>query len=432
MVLKISKKFFFWLFIAFQFLFMFSPAQQTSDFSQQVRNLLITRAGRTVLAFFEKNPYNSSLDITKEEYHYLLGLANLVTYRQTDRSDTQFINNAEQALLIAKDIQNDPNLQVRIYMYLSAIYLLEKNNQSEAEKYLTSSEKLISPDEPIFVTFCFWKLYMGNIPPEEENYYRNVISKFPPDSQVLDYRTTQFVNAETIFREIKKRESVAEIHALYLPNIQNETFTLRTMKRDIEKNMDQVIRNLDLAVVAIAQERYESAHTLAIKAQYVQETHVGHHLLGRCFAYYGDYKKAEQHYEKSQKISEDYAQNWYWMGKLNLEVLSNFSRAEKYLKTAVSLEPGKGAFRQLYGRALLANGKYAEASAEFKKAVEYMPDNAEAVRDLAWFTDVYETNYSEARALYKKYISLAPDSIDAQFVRNRFNAIKHTASGGGK
>ena len=81
------------------------------------------------------------------------------------------------------------------HFYLSAIYLLERDDPISAVTYINYAEELFVKDNYYFPTLCFWKLYIGNLTYAKEKYYFKVINGLSEEAKILDYRTTQFVCA---------------------------------------------------------------------------------------------------------------------------------------------------------------------------------------------------------------------------------------------
>ncbi|MEK6796100.1 MAG: tetratricopeptide repeat protein [Spirochaetota bacterium] len=392
---------------------------ENNPFVKEVRRRITTATGKDALDYISKNLWTQTLGITETEWYYHRGVANLVAYRQTNppRTVSSFIQQAEKDLVIAKEYRGDDpsSYRIRARMYLSAIYALELGRPQDADAYIQEVERSIGDTHEYYLTVAFWRLYLGNVTADEEERYREAITHAGANATVLDYRVTMFVNAKKIFAEIRPRESVKGIAALEFTRDPG-TISVLPIQREIELNADPVRRYLDLALLALAQGRYEQADQNAQLAYAKKHEAECYYVFGRYAYNRGDMRSAEENYRLCVSMKPDFAPCQFWYG-VYCYGLKRFDDAVSSFEAAVKLVANNDTYFMNLATAYVAKRDMGKAEAAYKKAELISPMHPLLLRNIGTFYVKYKPNKVFAETYYKKYLAVSPNAPDRNIVR---------------
>jgi tetratricopeptide (TPR) repeat protein len=125
----------------------------------------------------------------------------------------------------------------------------------------------------------------------------------------------------------------------------------------------------------------------------------------------GDARGARRWYEKALKKAPDVYQTHYLLGRSCCRE-DRIEEAVEHFEAVLRLNPGHSESYNDLGCILLARDDLAGAKALFRKAVECMPENGIARRNLAW-TCMSLQEYGDARREYGRILREDPEDVDA-------------------
>lgn len=140
-----------------------------------------------------------------------------------------------------------------------------------------------------------------------------------------------------------------------------------------------------------------------------------HTELGQQYMKHGDLKGALAKLQMALQFDPDYAPAHTVIGVL-YERIGDLPNAELHKRRAVALEPKDGATNNNLAVFLCQQGKVAEASGYFKRA---LADPFYATPDVAWTNAgtcvLKDKNYKLAEADYRKALAINPKNADALY-----------------
>ncbi len=168
--------------------------------------------------------------------------------------------------------------------------------------------------------------------------------------------------------------------------------------------------HIGIAELLIEQGRFEEAiwhNTEALRIK--PDWQVALNNLGICLYKTGRNDEALVYFEKVLEIDPACVDT-----HLNIAVIltdkGNYAEAVKHYRIALAIDDMPSTHRQL-GFALLNLGLFDEAVAEYRKALQWMPEDPDMLNELGYAL-VYTGKSDEAISLYNKALHIAPDDID--------------------
>jgi tetratricopeptide (TPR) repeat protein len=109
---------------------------------------------------------------------------------------------------------------------------------------------------------------------------------------------------------------------------------------------------------------------------------------------------------------------YLFSGKANIK-LENYSQAEEHLKMGLNFvfrENAKSDFYGLLAEAEFRQHKFQDAESHFKRAIEGNPNNAQALKDYAYYLTYYSKDAKKALPIARKAFNLKPDDENYYYV----------------
>jgi adenylate cyclase len=187
-----------------------------------------------------------------------------------------------------------------------------------------------------------------------------------------------------------------------------------------------IVKALELSLTPDQQRSIKKQNTTAVMEAY------DFYLRGRYFAERGDVDSGQKMFEKAIELDEGYALAWAgaadchsWRCMWYERSPESLRRADECSLKALQLAPDRAEAHASRSYALTMNGKYAEAEAEFKLAVELDPQLYEAYyyAGRAYFA---QGRYREAANAFEQAGLIRPDDVTAASLRS--TALKNVGT----
>jgi len=157
-----------------------------------------------------------------------------------------------------------------------------------------------------------------------------------------------------------------------------------------------------------------------------------HYELGNVLYAEEKFEEAEKEYAEAIKLNPKFADAYNAMGKLlqiyaekprvkystewNSEIIlpdpKKFSEAEKFYRTAITLDPYYVEAHNNLGNLLFKLGRFTQAKKCYEEILKFLPNFAEAHCNLG-FIFFNEGNFAEAESEYRKTLKIEPDFAEA-------------------
>ncbi|MBN8215661.1 MAG: hypothetical protein J0L75_03425 [Spirochaetes bacterium] len=407
---------------------LFPAVDDRAPFSLEMRRFFSEQRGTQALVYCERNPWHAGLGLSEPAWKYYRGRARLLAYRQgpPPRSDRPLLLGAEADFIEAARAP-DADMAIRGRIYHAGILGLELGRPKEGDAVLKRLEASLAAGSEYAPTVAYWRLYFGELDPSEQKRCRALVLATPDHVGIIDLRDTWVKNIASLVGDLRYRASSsagaavssaasgsAAIRSVEL-DPHPERIELLPLTRQIESNADPVRKRLDLALLALAEGRYDGALSLAREAWERQRHPECLYVFARC-KYASREAGAVGDFQACLKASPDFAPAWFWLGVLHHGERRS-APAVECIRRAASLEPSNPVFAMNLGTALAAAGDLPGAERELSRAEGLDSKFALLARNQGSFYARLKPDRVKAKAYYERYLSLEPHASDRAVVR---------------
>ncbi len=290
---------------------------------------------------------------------------------------------------ISEKIRKNPR-QHALFFQRSALYF-EQGNVNEAANDIEIALKLDSLNPVYLLTAGDYFLMLGKSEKSKE-YLDKCIARYPQNTDARFKRAQLFFYvkqyddalAEIAFIEQAAKQSDKTYYLKAMVYKENNMFqaTTEALRKTIEYN-----QNHTEAYNMLAMMYCDRGDPLAVEYFNTATRLFPENLLillnaGLCYEKFGFYEKTREVYEKALRVdSSDYQAN-YNMGYYLLVYEDDFEKARLLFANAIEIRPKSPEAYYNRGLAFENMGKFAEAKADYYKALELVPNFEFAVDGL--------------------------------------------------
>jgi tetratricopeptide (TPR) repeat protein len=167
-------------------------------------------------------------------------------------------------------------------------------------------------------------------------------------------------------------------------------------------------------------QHFGTAEIIASATESNRLTHTFYFQFGSACERAGRIAEAEKHFEKTLKLSPDFAEALNYLGYMWAERGTNLDRAREMIERAVSLQPTNSAFLDSLGWVLFKQGHAREALPKIQKAIEVNKEPDATLFDHLGDIQAALNQPDKARESWKKAIAIEPNKD----IEKKLNATK--------
>lgn len=153
---------------------------------------------------------------------------------------------------------------------------------------------------------------------------------------------------------------------------------------------------------------FTSAEIVAGATDTNRLNHTFYFQIGSTHERAGNYAEAEKYFDKSLKISPDFAECLNYLGYMWAERGTNLTKARELIDRALKQEPNNGAFLDSLGWVLFKQGRPAEALKYILKSIEVSEEPDATLFDHLGDVHAALKEHEKARAAWRKALAIEP------------------------